>query len=319
MSATATVVPTAFERPDAVLAMIRAAGPMWPIANYAANDAEMQTLAAETNPGFTPPWFRQDFARLGEPLVEGAEEVLHNPIYLDTARRLSGAEVIEPTAVYVNVMGPTPFAFPPHLDVPAFRGITRADHPIWLLKVMMSSGLFERWRTRILTAVSWFYEGPGGDFRFWPEGIDGPSQVISPPFRNVAVMADNERTFHAVAQLGPPDATLPEGLNTACRLHRGDGGWDIVDATGAFVGRIGDDEARITVSWKCDVHATRDDFERARTGEDALTIDDVVAILCEDLDRRSVAFAPPADPHADEAWVRVLADTYPEVAPPMPA
>ena len=85
-------------------------------------------------------------------------------------------------------MGPTPFPFVAHLDVPAFRGFTRADYPIWLLKTMMTSGLFERWRTKIATAVSWFYEGPGGDFHYWPDGPDQPGAVESPPFVNVAVV-----------------------------------------------------------------------------------------------------------------------------------
>ena len=156
--------------PDSVIDTIRAAGPFWLLANYAGSDAEMAAIGAERS-DFTPPWFRQDFATLGRTLVDGAGSMLHNPHLSEAAQAIAGPKaVVRPTTVYVNIMGPTPFAFPPHLDIPAFRGFTRADHPVWLLKVMMASGLFERWRTKIVTAVTWFYDGPGGDFHYWPVG-----------------------------------------------------------------------------------------------------------------------------------------------------
>lgn len=49
---------------------------------------------------FTPPWFRQDFALGGRVLVDGAETILHNPLFVDAARRVYGAEsVVRPTSV----------------------------------------------------------------------------------------------------------------------------------------------------------------------------------------------------------------------------
>lgn len=319
MAPSAIVVESAFAQPEAVVATIRSAGPFWPLANYASNDAEMATLAKESKGTFTPPWFRQDFARGGEVLVDGAEAILHNPNFVRAAHELGGPDsVAVPNAVYVNVMGPTPFAFPPHLDVPAFRGITRLDYPIWLLKVMMSSGLFEEWRIKIATAVSWFYDGPGGDFRYWPDGIDGPSTLISPPFNNVSVLADNERTYHAVAPVGPPDATLPEGIAADCRLVRGDNRWDIIDGDAATIAHIDDVEARITVSWKADVYADRDEHERALVGSDDLSFDTVIDTFCADLSARGMSVEAPSDPLNDADWTALLAATYPEAAPAMP-
>src|SRR6185312_8229828 len=171
MGSNAVRISPVWEDTTGTLALIRSAGPFWPLANYAASDAEMTALGGE-RASFTPPWFRQDFARESQVLVPGAEIILGNERFARAAYELAGGgeAVIRPQAVYVNIMGPTPFSFPPHLDIPAFRGFTRATQPVWLLKAMMTSGLFEAWRTKIATAVSWFYAGPGGDFHYWPEG-----------------------------------------------------------------------------------------------------------------------------------------------------
>ena len=223
--------------------------------------------------------------------------------------------VVRPTTVYVNIMGPTPFVFPPHLDVPAFRGFTRADYPIWLLKVMKTSGLFERWRTRIATAVSWFYGGPGGDFHYWPEGPDGPGAVERPPFVNVAVVADNEATFHGVAPLGPPGAEMVGGLDRDSRLLRGDGGWDVRDADDATVAYLADAEVRITVSWKADVFANADEARRVDDGDDTLDLATVVDVFQADLARRDADAPRPTEPLSDQQWIGTLASTYRDLAP----
>ena len=75
----------AWPDPDAVQAVVRGAGPFWPLANYAASDAEMAALG-QRRAVFTPPWFRQDFALLGSTLVDGAERLLENRPFLDAAR-----------------------------------------------------------------------------------------------------------------------------------------------------------------------------------------------------------------------------------------
>ena len=313
---TAVRVRPAWDDPGTIVAAIRRAGPFWPLTNYAASDAEMAALGSERPQTFTPPWFRQDFALRGEALVEGAEAILHNPHFLGAARSLAGSgAVVRPTSVYVNLMAPTPFPFTPHLDVPAFRGVTRDHHPIWLLKVMKTSQLFERWRTKILTAVSWFYGGPGGDFHYWPEGPDGPVAVESPPFVDVAVVADNEATFHGVGPVGPPDARLLGGLTRESRFVRGERGWDARDAAGTTLAHVDDADVRITVSWKADVFADEDAARRADAGEDSLDLGTVVDVLLADLRARGVAATRPDDPLTDRAWVATLAATYRERAP----
>lgn len=316
MTTTAVRLHPAWDDPDATVALIRDAGPFWPLANYAGNDAELAAIGGPRTGVVTPPWFRQDFALGGAPLVDGADVLLANRHFADGARAVYGPDaVVRPTSVYVNLMGPTPFAFPAHLDVPAFRGFTRADHPIWLLKVMMASGLFERWRTRIATAVSWFYDGPGGEFHYWPAGPDEAERLESPPYDNVAVVADNEATFHGVGRVGPPEARMTEGVTTATRLVRGDGGWDVCDPEGAAVAHLADAEVRITVSWKADVLADEAEARRVDAGADHLDLDRVVDRFRADLASRGVTVRRPDDPHADEAWTAALADAYPERAP----
>ena len=319
MGATAVRLSPVWDDPDGVVDLIRSAGPFWPLANYAASDAEMAALGSE-RVSFTPPWFRQDFARQSQVLVPGAEVILENKRFADGAQQLGGGgdAVVRPRAVYVNIMAPTPFAFPPHLDIPAFRGFTRATQPVWLLKTMKTSGLFEAWRTKIATAVSWFYTGIGGDFRYWADGPDGPMAVERSPYDNVGVLADNEATFHGVSALGGPGATMPEGLTSESRLVRGESGWDVHDADGITQAHFTDDEVRFTVSWKADVFANAEEAEVHDRGDNVLTLDTVVELFQKDLASRGVQVHEPSDPLTDQAWIATLASTYQDPAPHVP-
>lgn len=316
MGATAIRISPIWDDPTGVIDLIRGAGPFWPLANYAASDAEMAALGRQRT-SFTPPWFRQDFARESEVLVPGAEMILENERFLRAARELveKADAVVRPQAVYVNIMGPTPFAFPPHLDIPAFRGFTRATQPVWLLKTMKTSGLFEAWRTMIATGVSWFYGGVGGDFHYWPDGPDAPRAVEHSPYDNVSVLADNEATFHGVAPLGPPGATMPMGLSRESRLLRSASGWIVQDAQGAEQAHFADEEVRLTVSWKADVFATIAEAELHDRGEAPLTLETVVERFQQDLTVRGVAIREPTDPLADQAWISTLASTYQDPVP----
>ncbi|NCY15898.1 MAG: hypothetical protein EBX39_03860 [Actinobacteria bacterium] len=314
---TATRISPAYDDVDAVLSVVRSTGPYWPLANYAGNDAEMAALGSRPVV-ILPPWFRQDIAAGGRPLVAGGEVILDNSHFIDAARAVYGPDcIVRPLNAYVNIMGPTPFPFMPHLDVPAFRGFTRAEHPIWLLKVMQNSGLFERWRIRIATAVSWFYEGEGGDFHYWPEGPTGPRMTEAPPMRNVSIVADNEATFHGVAPVGPADARMPRGIDSHSRMVRGDGGWDVIDADGGVITSFTDEEVRITVSWKADIFADAAEARRADSGEDALDLDTVIDIFQTDLRARGEQIDRPTGGVLEESWVALIAATYPENPPQM--
>ncbi len=311
---TAVVVRRAFEDPARLRALIESAGPFWPIVNYAGSDAEMKAIGSQAGM-IIPPWFRQDFALGGTELVPGADWVLHNPSFIDAARAVYGAEaIVRPTTVYINVMGPTPFGLPPHLDVPAYRGFTRADYPVWLLKTMGTSGMFEHWRIKLATAVSWLYDGPGGDFHYWPDGPEGAAETISPPFDNVAVVADNEATYHGVSALGPAGTTMLGGLTRDSSLTRIDGGWQ-VSTDDAVNATFDDVEVRYTVSWKADCFPTAADADRADANEDLLTLEHVVEAFLDDLSQRGVNADRPEDPLFSREWVELLAAHYRDPAP----
>ena len=301
----------AYADPQSVVDLIDTAGPFWPLARYAASTAELQALGATKPSGFVPPWFRQDFALHGRELVAGADAILHNPRFVEAAHGVYGAETeVRPTTVYVNLMGATPFPFVPHVDVPAFRGATRAEYPIWLLQQMRAAGIFEPWRVRIATAVSWFWPGPGGAFHYWPDGPGGRHEAEEPPFDNVAIVADNEITYHGVAPV-----IGDEGLPTDLTIHAelcgdGDGaGWVVVDG-GVERCRYPLASMRTTVSWKADVFADADEMRRADDHADDLTLGQVVDMLRADLAARGVDTPAPADPFHDEAWVAAIATTY---------
>jgi hypothetical protein len=304
----------------AVLACIRGVEEYWPLARYAPSPEEMVAVGGDAATSmYVPPWFRRDFALGGEPLVPGAELILGNDRFVDATRAVFGqVAVVRPTTVYVNVMVPSVAPFQPHLDVPAFRGITRAQYPLWLLHQMMFSGLFESWRVKLATAVSWFYEGTGGEFHYWPDGPQGDGAVERPPFRNVAVLADNERTYHGVAPVGGPSARFVQGLTRESLLHRVPGGWEMREGS-ASLGSATDDDVRITVSWKAEVFADADERARADDHSDDLTLDRVVEAFLADLHRRGIDAVAPDDPIGDRAWVALISSTYGRPGPRVPA
>jgi len=325
MTATSTTMPSAvrlepaYPDPALVLDTVRAVEEWWPIARYAGTEKEVRATGGNPNTTmFVPPWFRRDFALGRQPLVPGAETILHNPRFVEGAHAVFGAEaVVRPQTVYVNVMVPGPVPFIPHTDVPAFRGFTRDDHPVWLLNQMMASGLFEHWRVRLATAVSWFYDGPGGAFHYWPDGPEGPSAVVEPPYGNVAVLSDNERTYHGVAPVGDEGDALIEGLTRDSSLHRVEGGWQMRNGD-EVVHTATDADVRITVSWKAEVYDDADELARCEEHADDLSLDRVVDTFLADLRERGVDVRVPDDPHHDEAWVEAIGGTYSRRAPRVP-
>jgi len=146
MSAAPVVVrlDKAFENPTAIRSLIERSGPYRPLALEAQSDAERRASGAQGGGSFVPPWFRRNFAVAGEALVDDAELILHNPTFADAAAEVfPGAAIVEPTTVYVNVMGPCPYPFVAHTDVPVFHGASRANTPLWLLNQMLASQLFD--------------------------------------------------------------------------------------------------------------------------------------------------------------------------------
>lgn len=309
---TPVVLDRVFDDPDLVPRLVERGSPYWTVQRYLRNTSEMTSLsdagrrADADRPMLVAPWFRGDWA-FERPLVPGVEAVLEEPRFAEAARRLFDAEVVVPQQVYVNLNPPMPQVDPGHLDVPTFRGVTRRDTPIWLLSVMLKSGLFERWYQPLATAVAWYYDGVGGGFRYWPDGPDA-APIDRPCASNTAVVGDNDRMFHCVLSIGA-SPTLVRGLTLDSKLHVQAGRARIEEA-GQVLADHDARALRVSVSWKALVFpsdAARAAYER---GDDALTLDEVFRRFADDLARRGEDATVPEHPLEDRAFVDRLNRAY---------
>jgi hypothetical protein len=289
----------AFDDPDMVRALFKRNGPYHTIVEYIPQRPDQPVL----------PYFRGNWAVGGTPLVDGAETILHNYRFLDAARAQFGCSRLRPTFVVVNLNAPMPAGLQ-HVDVPTFRGATREQYPLGWLIAMGHSELFESWRVIQAGAVSWFYDGPGGNFEYWPEGLDGPMLTEQPPFCNVAIMADNDRMYHRIGRVGAPGAQLPQ-MTAAAELHAVDGDtWAIVE-NGGIRATYPSNAVRLSLVWKADLEP--------EGNSESLNLDRVMSLFIADLRKRKVGFRVPGGPLSDKTWIATLDSVYstvPYVADP---
>ena len=133
--------------------------------------------------------------------MENAGLLLNHPALSVAAQEVfpdGRCAVVEPSLVYANLMVPGQ-ELAIHTDVPAFRGITRTTSPEWLMVVMLHSGLFDDYRLRIATGVTWYHSPKkgGGSFVYWPNGPNRPSRRHKVAY-NTAVIVDTDAVFHGV-------------------------------------------------------------------------------------------------------------------------
>ena len=177
-------IPCAFDDPERIVWLVRQHGPYPSIASYLPPAATSGSLNVRAE--HTAAWFRGDWAVAGRPLVAGASSILENARFAAAAAQLFAAETVMPTTVVVNVNAPMP-AGAVHLDIPSFKGASRDAYPLRLLQAMGTSGLFEPWRIIEAGVVTWFYDGPGGAYDYWPQGLDGPMSSERPPYWNTSL------------------------------------------------------------------------------------------------------------------------------------
>jgi hypothetical protein len=198
-----------FDDPGIIRRLVQRNGPYPTMVSYLPASAVRGSQPAAGDG--VPAHFRATWAAGGRPLVDGAEVILHNPGLLRAASQLFDAEVI-PNTVAVNVTAPMP-AGNIHVDVPSFRGADRDRYPMQLLQAMGDSGLFEEWRVAEAGAVWWSYQGPGGTYDYWPEGLDGPMRSEHPP---VCQLRPGRRQQSHV----PPDRRNRRSRCCSCGLFR---------------------------------------------------------------------------------------------------
>ena len=303
MSAPATPIELdrAFDDPFAVRRLVEGTGPYPSIASFL---PPVATLTAATRRGEAPgqlPWFRANWAVNGHTDIAGVDAILHNSRFIQAATKLFDGAPVRPTTVVVNVNAPMgPGAT--HVDIPSFRGANRDRYPLKLLQAMGTSGLFERWRILEAGAVTWFYEGAGGAYDYWPDGLAGEMRSRRPPFGNVALVADNDRMYHRIGWIGDVSTRPPPLAAAAVIDHDRTGRWTITDS-GRTVQTYPDEQVRISILWKAQV-------DTGPVGE-PLTADEIVDVFARDLAARHIEPPHPStDPTTDIAWLDLVHRTY---------
>ncbi len=254
------------------------------------------------------PWFRTTWAADTNPLDASIQALIADPLFIEGAGKLFDAKIIRPQALVVNVMGPMAAGYR-HVDLPTYRGIPPKT-PLWFPMVMGVSGLFERWAVRVAGALTWFYDGTGGEYEYWPRGIDHPSESERGPFENVALFGDNDLMFHQVGAIGDAQRFQDQiKLTVQSEIRPGNEGWEITDGT-SVIGTLPNDQVRISLLWRA--ITLRDEREALAYDEheDDLDVETAISRFCDDLTERGIDFTPPQDPFNDQTWSTLLTQTY---------
>src|SRR3954447_26730382 len=254
----------------------------------------------------TMPIYRGDWVSSRETHIDGVDAVLHNGRLVEAAQQVFDAEVVRPLIVFSNLTAPMP-QNRKHTDVPTFRGVERSEYPAWVVQAMATSGLFERWRVKVATAVAWYYDGPNGGFNYWPDGGAAPEVTIEPP-SNTAVVGDNDFMYHRVEAVGDGRfAMVPidSQLSYDERARR----WRITKDDRDY-GEFGRDDIRISISWKAECFH---DAEEARVFDehlDDITFEQVLAGWRADCAERGIVLPEVTDPLHDHSFEAAVASAY---------
>ena len=260
-----------------------------------------------------PMWFQNDFVH-DDFAAEGSDLFFRHEGYIEAARAFYGAEVVEPKSVYVNLMAAIAEGGPAHTDNPRFHGRDRTNTPMWLLRTMLWSDLFDQFEIVQATAIWWMHDVEGGGLLYWPEGPEHAPREYVGAMGNTALIGDNHGMFHQVGPVGPFD----EGTRRVTPLAElapaedESGNWEVTDH-GELRYRAPLETFRVSVLWKADVY--RSEAERAQRTAEALSMDDVATVFNEDLARRVADFRFDLDRLDDPTFKTALADVYPEAIP----
>jgi hypothetical protein len=246
--------------------------------------------------------FRAVFFEHGEVQVSGTEALVSEPQFVDAAAALTGRPLVRPTMLYANILLPGQ-ELPVHTDTPHYRGLDKWKVPEWFLVVMHHSGLFESHRQYVTAGVAFFNTCEGGAFVLYPGGPDAPAETVSPRF-NTAIHLDVDGVFHGVDRVVGPDTPAPP-VETDSELAFTDGKWRLTKG-GVEAAAYEWPEVRLSVQWKANCYADEAEEALARSGEDDLTQDGVIARLVDDLRARGRI----TDRPDDDELARTMVDEY---------
>lgn len=256
------VIEHVVDDPDSIRALARANGPYY------------QPGRQRVPPGLVWPSWRADWAANGEVLLDAAGPLLHHPGFTAAAAEMCGSDHVVPTGICVNLTTPSGGQPVSHTDMPEFHGVDRHQAPSWFLQAMGASGLFEEVRVNSVTAVSWFFAGERGFFRYWPEGRDNTS-VRHEVMWNTAVVGDNDFMHHKVERTGAAGAKAPAEMTIDTSLHWEGDEWLVIE-DGRPLARYREEEVRLSLSWRAHVL-------EARSGAVTITLDEVYARMAEEM------------------------------------
>lgn len=260
-----------------------------------------------------PMWFQNDWVH-ADFAAEGSELFLHHPAYLSAAKAFYDAEIVDPHSIYVNLMVAIDAGGPAHTDNPRFHGRSRVNTPMWVLRMMLWSGLFEEFEIAQATAIYWLNDVEGGGLYYWPEGPAVAPQHHVGAMANTALLGDNHGMFHQVGPVGPFTDGTPLVTPSAELAPVGDGSpdWAVVDH-GEVRHRAPLDQYRASVLWKADVYTSA--AERDRRMADPLSMADVADRFDADLADRGVGVRFDLERLEDPALRAELSAIYPEARP----
>ena len=285
-----------------------------------ARNAPYTPLGGWYRPGADPDeassamWFQQDWVH-ADAAVEGSDLFLHCERYFESSRAYYDAECIVPHSVYVNVMAGLEECGPAHTDNPKFRGRERKNTPMWLLRTMLWSGLFDRWEIVQATAIWWLNDVEEGGLSYWAEGPDKPPHRHVGQMANTALVGDNHRMFHQVERVGPFEGETKRVTARAELAPQGSDRerlWCVKDR-GGEVYSAPLEAFRVSVLWKADVY--KNEAERKDVAGDLLSFEDVARVFDEDLKARDQNLRFDLERLEDLNFASELAAVYPEATP----
>jgi len=289
-----------------VRALLESCAPYTPLGGWYTPGAD---LDAETS----ALWFQNDWVH-ADLRVAGSELFLFHERVMQAARDFYGAEVILPHSVYVNIMAAIERHGPAHTDNPRFQGRDRSNTPMWLLRTMLWSNLFDDHAIVQATSIWWMNDVEEGAFRYWPEGPEKPFHEHADEMANTALVGDNHGMFHQVGPVGPFDRgkmrVTPRAELAPAKDDTGD--WVVTDK-GRERYRAPLEAYRVSVLWKADVY--RDEAEREARIQSPLSIPDVIGIFNRDLEEKGVALRLEEEKIEDLAVVAQMQEIYPESHP----
>ncbi len=258
-------------------------------------------------------WFQNDWVH-ADLRVEGSELFLFHERVTQAARDFYDAEVIVPHSVYVNLMAAMERSGPAHTDNPRFQGRDRSNTPMWLLRAMLWSGLFDRYAIVQATSIWWMNDVEGGGLFYWSDGPDEPPREHVGDMANTALVGDNHGMFHQVGPVGPFDqgTRLVTPRAELAPAAEGSGEWAVTDR-GEVRYQVPLEQYRVSVLWKADVY--RNEAEQRRQMADTLSIPDVARIFDRDLEEKGADVRIDLDRIEDPGLIAAVNTVYPEAVP----